>query len=266
MAPPAPGCPVKGLFCPDGLGTKTWRSVLCDDSDADDEVIGGEWQEVDHMDNYAHIHHVICSYLWPIYCTILIQMELFPAHNALLCVLQQDHCCKKCNQRHPAEESSAKASECAFYEIRMYVKMFMHMAQTVATKCICLCHTQKYVIVAHTMMAHNCAPWCRQYNTRRCKPRHLWAGPASPWSAAFWEPVLVMSPLVCRTCPSPTKSTLILSLSPTFAHQGNMWLMIWCTEVSWTLHFWGPSFLGDVELTKLVSEFLFGHLLAKVNR
>ena len=42
MAPPAPGCPVKGLFCPDGLGTKTWRSVLCDDSDADDEVVGEE--------------------------------------------------------------------------------------------------------------------------------------------------------------------------------------------------------------------------------
>ena len=34
--------PVKGLFCPDGLDIKTWRSVLHDDSDADDEVIGEE--------------------------------------------------------------------------------------------------------------------------------------------------------------------------------------------------------------------------------
>ena len=42
MAPPAVWCPVKGLFRPDGLDTKTWRSVLRDDSDADDEVIGGE--------------------------------------------------------------------------------------------------------------------------------------------------------------------------------------------------------------------------------
>ena len=68
----------------DSANVFTFRMyVLHDDSDADDEVIGEEWQGAGHMDNHAHTHHVICSTrpLLPLYCIILIQMELFPSHN-----------------------------------------------------------------------------------------------------------------------------------------------------------------------------------------